>query len=113
MGWGARACGVAALVVISGVCAVISGCRRDRVDPGIPSGGGPTVSSAAAAVAAAPLAAAHESRGIWLWKTRELLAQEGAAAAIASACRTGALNEVYVSVGEDRLRDPRFVPFVT
>jgi outer membrane protein TolC len=57
--------------------------------------------------------ASPRARGLWVWKTRDLLRERGAAEALRAFCGKRDLTEVYLSVPEEVLADERLAQLVS
>jgi hypothetical protein len=87
------------------------GCTRSRPAK---EGAAPTVVRTTEAVKiGSPDAIPAAARGMWVWSTKSRLDDPNGTAKLLDTCRIAGLNEVYLSVNNGVLDDPRLVTLMT
>lgn len=85
---------------------IVCACQTTRT-AGVPTRDDHLASAAAAVAVASPDDAPKAARGMWVWSTKNRLADPSATARLLETVRMGQLNELYLSVSDGVLGDAR------
>lgn len=99
------------VIALTAAAALAYGCTRAR--PAKESAPPPVAQTAETLRKSDPDEVPSAARGMWVWSTKNRLADPAGTMTLLDSCRRAGLNEVYLSVNNGVLDDPRMVELVT